>query len=160
MASPGDHVLISREMILQQNIGLNATLFGGDMMARMDKACGICASLVSINRSFVTLKVSELQFLSPVRAGDVIELYAAVKRAGSTSMTIMLSVKVYAPTSNTRKDVVTGEFVMVAVDANGRPETIVWKQDVLTEAMEGGREQETPKGLGDRPSTGKRKAKA
>ncbi len=51
-------MLISREMVLQQDIGLNATLFGGGMMARMDKAAGICAGLVSHNRVFVTLKVS------------------------------------------------------------------------------------------------------
>jgi acyl-CoA thioesterase YciA len=127
-------MLISREMVLDQDIGLNATLFGGDMMARMDKVAGITASLMSHNRRFVTLKVSELEFHSPVRAGDIIEFYAEITRQGSTSMTIQLEVKVYAPVSNARRDVTSGSFVMVAVDDNLRPEPILWKKDMLKTA--------------------------
>ncbi len=128
-------MLISREMVLDQDIGLNATLFGGDMMSRMDKVAGITASLMSHNRRFVTLKVSELEFHSPVRAGDIIEFYAEIGRRGTTSMTIHLEVKVYAPVSNARRDVTSGAFVMVAVDDNLRPEPILWKQDMLRQAL-------------------------
>ena len=127
-------MLISREMVLDQDIGLNATLFGGDMMARMDKVSGITASLVSHNRRFLTLKVSELEFHSPVRAGEIIEFYATITRQGTTSMTIQLEVKVYAPVTNARREVTSGSFVMVAVDDHLRPETVLWKQDMLVEA--------------------------
>ena len=89
-------MLISREMVLDQDIGLNATLFGGDMMARMDKVAGITASLMSRNRRFLTLKVSELVFHSPVRAGEIIEFYVAVARPGHTSMTLQIEVQVYS----------------------------------------------------------------
>lgn len=130
-------MLISREMVLDQDIGLNATLFGGDMMARMDKVAGITASLMSHNRRFVTLKVSELEFHSPVRAGDIIEFYAAISRQGTTSLCIQLEVMVYAPVSNARRDVTSGSFTMVAVDDSLRPEPILWKQDMLkTAALE------------------------
>ena len=121
-------------MVLDQDIGLNAVLFGGDMMARMDKVAGITASLVSQNRRFVTLKVSELEFHSPVHAGDIIEFYAHVGRQGRTSVTIHLEVKVYAPVSNARRDVTTGAFVMVAVDESLSPEIILWKTDMLESA--------------------------
>lgn len=129
-------MLISREMVLDQDIGLNATLFGGDMMSRMDKVAGITASLMSHNRRFVTLKVSELEFHSPVRAGEILEFYASITRKGDTSMTIQLEVKVYAPVSNARRDVTSGAFVMVAVDDNLRPEPILWKQDMLKAALD------------------------
>lgn len=128
-------MLISREMVLDKDIGLNAALFGGDMMARMDKVAGITASLVSHNRRFVTLKVSELEFHSPVRAGDIIEFNAEVTRQGTTSLTIQLEVKVYAPVSNARRDVTSGSFVMVAVDDSLRPEPILWKQDMVRETQ-------------------------
>ena len=55
-------MLIKREMALDQDIGLNGALFGGDMMSHMDQTAGITASLVSYNRRFVTRKVSELIF--------------------------------------------------------------------------------------------------
>ncbi len=145
-------MLISREMVLDQDIGLNATLFGGDMMSRMDKVAGITASLLSHHRRFVTLKVSELEFHSPVRAGEILEFYALISRQGGTSMTIQLEVKVYAPVSNARRDVTSGEFVMVAVDDNLRPEPILWKQEMLKQAL-----AEHAQRLETAPAKGKRK---
>ena len=46
-------MLISREMVLQQDIGLNATLFGGGMMER-----GV-SQLVSVNLEEATELVAE-----------------------------------------------------------------------------------------------------
>jgi acyl-CoA hydrolase len=129
-------MLISREMVLDQDIGLNAALFGGDMMARMDKVAGIAASLLSRNRRFLTVKVSELLFHSPVRAGEIIEFHVAVARQGRTSLTLQLEVQVYEPVTDRRRDVTSGEFVMVAVDEALRPEPILWKPDMVQAAAE------------------------
>jgi acyl-CoA thioesterase YciA len=129
-------MLISREMVLDQDIGLNATLFGGDMMARMDKVAGITASLLSRNRRFLTVKVSELLFHSPVRAGEIIEFHIAIARQGTTSLTIRIEVQVYEPVSDIRRDVTSGEFVMVAVDESQHPELIIWKPEMLQAAAE------------------------
>ena len=127
-------MLISREMVLDKDIGLNAALFGGDMMARMDKVAGIAASLMSRNRRFLTVKVSELLFHSPVRAGEIIEFHVAVARQGTTSLTLQIEVQVYEPVSDQRRDVTSGAFVMVAVDEALRPEPILWKPDMVQAA--------------------------
>ena len=129
-------MLISREMVLDQDIGLNAALFGGDMMARMDKVAGIAASLMSRNRRFLTVKVSELLFHSPVRAGEIIEFYITVARQGNTSLTLQIEVQVYEPVSDQRRDVTSGEFVMVAVDEDLRPESVLWKPEMIQAALE------------------------
>jgi acyl-CoA thioesterase YciA len=97
----------------------------------MDKVAGITASLMSRNRRFLTVKVSELLFHSPVRAGEIIEFRTTVTRQGRTSMTLQLKVEVYEPVSDQRRDVTSGEFVMVAVDAELRPEPILWKTEML-----------------------------
>jgi acyl-CoA thioesterase YciA len=129
-------MLITREMVMEQDIGLHATLFGGDMMARMDKVAGITAALMSRNRRFLTVKVSELLFHSPVRAGEIIEFYIAIARQGNTSLTLQIEVQVYEPVSDQRRDVTSGEFVMVAVDQDQHPEAILWKPDMLQSAAE------------------------
>jgi acyl-CoA thioesterase YciA len=129
-------MLISREMVLDMDIALNAAMFGGDMMARMDKVAGITAALLSRNRRFLTLKVSELVFHSPVRAGEIIEFYAAIAHQGRTSLTLQLEVQVYEPVTDTRRDVTSGEFVMVAVGEALHPEPILWKQDMIQVAEE------------------------
>ena len=127
-------MLITREMVLQQDIGLNGTLFGGDMMARMDKASGIFAGLVSRNGRFVTLKVSELRFHSPVHAGEMIEFLGRLGHKGRTSLSVFLEVKVHNPVSDARRDVTSGEFVMVAVDDQGTPVPILWRPDLERDA--------------------------
>lgn len=124
-------MLITREMVLQQDIGLNGTLFGGDMMARMDKASGIFAGLMSRNGRYVTLKVSELIFHSPVRAGEMIEFSGRLGRRGRTSLSVFLEVWVFNPVTEARREVTSGEFVMVAVDDAGVPEPILWKPEML-----------------------------
>ncbi len=129
-------MLISREMVLNMDIALNAAMFGGDMMARMDKVAGITAALMSRNRRFLTLKVSELTFHSPVRAGEIIEFHIGVTRQGRTSMTLRLEVEVYEPVTEQRRDVTSGEFVMVAVDELLQPEPILWKPEMLQAAAE------------------------
>jgi len=135
-------MLISREMVLDQDIGLNATLFGGDMMARMDKVAGITASLMSRNRRYLTLKVSELVFHSPVRAGEIIEFYVGLTRQGHTSMTLQIEVQVYEPVSDQRRDVTSGAFVMVAVDEALHPEPVQWKLDMIQAMAEAHRKRQ------------------
>ncbi len=129
-------MLISREMVLNMDIALNEAMFGGDMMARMDKVAGITASLMSRNRRFLTVKVSELLFHSPVRAGEIIEFHIAISRQGTTSMTLQIEVEVYEPVSDRRREVTSGAFVMVAVDEQLRPETILWKPEMVQTAAE------------------------
>ncbi|MDP1830647.1 MAG: hotdog domain-containing protein [Geothrix sp.] len=123
-------------MVLDMDIALNAAMFGGDMMARMDKVAGIAASLMSRNRRFLTVKVSELIFHSPVRAGEIIEFHAAVARQGRTSLTLDLEVQVYEPQTEARRDVTSGEFVMVAVDEALHPEPVLWKPEMVHAATE------------------------
>jgi len=129
-------MLISREMVLNMDIALNEAMFGGDMMARMDKVAGITASLLSRNRRFLTVKVSELLFHSPVRAGEIIEFHIALTRQGNTSMTLQIEVEVCEPVSDRRREVTSGQFVMVAVDEGLRPEPILWKPEMVQSASE------------------------
>jgi len=126
-------------MVLDMDIALNAAMFGGDMMARMDKVAGIAASLLSRNRRFLTAKVSELLFHSPVRAGEIIEFHITLTRQGRTSMTLQIEVEVYEPVSDQRRDVTSGQFVMVAVNEHLRPAVILWKPEMLQVATEGRR---------------------
>ena len=127
-------MLISREIVLDMDIGLGGALFGGDMMARMDKAAGIAAMLLSRNQRFLTLKVSELVFHSPVRAGEIIEFHVVLAREGRTSMALRLEVQVYEPQTEARRDVTSGEFVMVAVDGHLKPTPIDWKPEQVAQA--------------------------
>ena len=107
-----------RTVAMPADTNPNGDIFGGWIMSLMDLAAGIAASIRAKGR-VTTAAVSHLSFLQPVKVGDVV--YSDIARTGRTSIT--LSVEAYALRQNQgdRVRVTAAEFVLVAVDANGRP---------------------------------------
>lgn len=95
-------------------------IFGGWVMAQMDSACGIRAAERARGR-VVTAAVREMSFAKPVKIGDTLCIYTEITRVGKSSIT--LRVEAWAQRYLTsHKDLVThGEFVMVALDKDGKP---------------------------------------
>ncbi|WP_114390683.1 acyl-CoA thioesterase [Notoacmeibacter marinus] len=95
-------------------------IFGGWVMSQMDLAAGIRAAERAGGR-VVTKAVREMAFEKPVKIGDTVAVYTEVVAVGRTSMT--LSVEAWAQRYHTHEQerVTSAEFVMVALDAEGRP---------------------------------------
>jgi len=94
------------------------TMFGGNVIALMDKAAGICASKFA-HENFVTASVDRLKFLAPIKQGHVVE--ATAKVVYTSKHTAGLEVIV---TSRDRKTWIPQHccrayFFMVAMGANG-----------------------------------------
>ena len=73
----------------------------------------------------VTRAIREVEFIAPVYVGDLVSLYASVRKRGKTSVTI--NVEVEAERFNqpgTTIKVSAAEVVYVAVDENGKPRPI------------------------------------
>ncbi len=98
-------------------------IFGGWIMSLMDLAAGTAASAVAKGR-VATAAVSRLEFLAPVKVGDVVCCYAAVDRIGRSSITLGLEAWVLRRGRDDRFRVTAAEFVLVAVDAAGRPRPV------------------------------------
>ena len=67
------------------------TVFGGRIMYWMDMAAAVCARRHS-NLRVVTAGVDGMQFLAPLKVGQVIKLLAHVNRAFASSMEIEVNV--------------------------------------------------------------------
>lgn len=95
-------------------------IFGGWLLSQAD----VAGSTVAIARSggrVATVSLQEFRFLSPVRVGDLVDLYARLERVGNTSMTV--DVSAWASRESLPEDlhqVASGRFVYVAVDSEGR----------------------------------------
>ncbi len=95
------------------------TMFGGNVIALMDKAAGICASKFA-HENFVTASVDRLKFLAPIKQGHVVEATARI--VYTSKHTAGLEVIV---TSRDRKNWVaqhccTAYFFMVAIGMDGK----------------------------------------
>jgi acyl-CoA thioesterase YciA len=98
-------------------------IFGGWIMSLMDLAAGISAGTRAEGR-VATAAVSNLNFLQPVKVGDVVCVYTEIMRTGRSSITLGVEAWVLRRGQGERVRVTAAEFVLVAVDDAGRPRMV------------------------------------
>lgn len=108
------------EMIFPEQANHYGTLFGGNALSLMAKAAFVAAT--SHARMPVVMARSErVDFATPVKVGEILELRAGVVRTGRTSMTVDVTGTARPVSGGAARDVLAGRFEMVAVDDAGRP---------------------------------------
>ena len=113
----------SLEIVFPGDANHLGSLFGGTLMAWMDRAAYFAATRRS-GGTCVTRKVDEIEFRVPIRVGDFVELVGRVESEGRTSMRVLVEVHREDPDAGTRELCTTGRFTMVHVDAEGHPAPI------------------------------------
>ncbi len=101
----------------------NGDIFGGWVLSQMDIAGGIVAARRSQGR-VATVAVDSMTFKQPIKVGDVVSIYASVKRVGRTSIAVHMETIVARRLDPQEIKVTEGTFIYVAIDANGRPRPI------------------------------------
>jgi acyl-CoA hydrolase len=104
---------------------LLGTVHGGVVMKLVDDVAGVVASRHS-GGAAVTASMDEMDFVSPVRVGDLVHAEAQVNWSGTSSMEV--GVRVLAEPWNEAGvepvRVATAYLVFVAVDEAGRPRPV------------------------------------
>jgi acyl-CoA hydrolase len=108
------------DIVLPNQTNNHNTMFGGEVMALMDRAAGI-AALRFCRKPVVTASSERIDFRTPIQAGEIIEAIARVIYVGRTSMITRVHIYAEHPLIGDRRVCTTGYFSMVAVDAEGRP---------------------------------------
>jgi len=98
----------------------HGTLFGGEAMRFMDEAAGVAAIRYS-RGSIVTAHVDAIDFHAPVPIGVFLEASARVVAVGRSSMVVEVILEAEDRQTAARTVTTSGRFVMIAVDAQGRP---------------------------------------
>ncbi len=115
--------LAARHLAMPAHTNPTGDIFGGWIMATMDEAASMTTTRVSEGRA-VTVAVSNMAFMQPVKIGDAVCFYTNVKRIGRTSITLDVEVWVLRHGFDARIKVTQAEFTFVAVDDDGRPRQI------------------------------------
>ena len=95
-------------------------LFGGELLARMDRAASITARRHS-RRTCVTASVNHVAFSKAIPLGSVVTVEAKVSRAFKSSMEIFLDVWIEDRASGLKTKANEGIYTFVAVDDTGAP---------------------------------------
>ncbi|GAA0531888.1 acyl-CoA thioesterase [Chitinophaga japonensis] len=108
----------TRRWVKPEDLNPNHTLFGGSLLKWIDEEAVIYAILQLNNPRVVTKFISEINFISAPRLGDIIELGIVATDFGRTSITLKCEVR----NKITHQPVLAIEkLVFVNVDENGKP---------------------------------------
>ena len=118
--TPKESLTILTDMVLPGETNPLGNLFGGELLARMDRACSIAARRHS-RRIVVTASVNHVAFNKAVPVGSVVTIEAKVTRAFKSSMEIYVDVWSEDRESQVRSKVNEGIYTFVAVDDTGTP---------------------------------------
>lgn len=108
------------ELVLPQDSNLLGNILGGRVMHLIDVA-GAIAAQRHCHRQVITASVDHLDFLNPVRVGDLIILEAQANRAFHTSVEIGVEVYSEDSVAGVRKHTTQAFLTFVAVDDAGKP---------------------------------------
>jgi acyl-CoA thioesterase YciA len=98
-------------------------IFGGWVVSQMDIA-GAIAAVERVKGRVVTVAVEAMSFIAPVKVGDVLCVYCAIDRIGTTSITVAIEAWVRRNRVDDRVKVTAGRFVYVALDETGNKRLI------------------------------------
>ena len=111
---------ILTDMVLPSETNPLNNLFGGELLARMDRAASISARRHS-RRIVVTASVNHVAFNKSVPLGSVVTVEAKVSRAFNTSMEVYIDVWVEDRESGVKTKANEAIYTFVAVDETGQP---------------------------------------
>ena len=115
--------LTVRTIAMPADTNANGDIFGGWVMSQMDQAGGI-AGVDRAQGRVVTVAVDAMQFIAPVKVGDVLCVYTRILKVGRTSMTIRVEAWARRFRTQTREKVTVATFTFVAIDETGRPRPV------------------------------------
>lgn len=114
---------ILTDMVLPSETNPIGNMFGGELLARMDRAASISARRHS-RRIVATVSVNNVAFNKMIPVGSVVTIEAKVSRAFNSSMEIYMDVWLEDRESGIRSKSNEAIYTFVAVDETGRPVTV------------------------------------
>ncbi|SHJ89646.1 acyl-CoA thioesterase [Epilithonimonas mollis] len=124
----------TRKWIKPEDLNPNHSLFGGRLLQWIDEEAALYAIIQLENSRTVTKYISEINFVSSAKQGDIIEIGIEVVEFGKTSLTLRCEVR----NKMTHQKIITiDKLVFVALGEDGNPKphgktTIEYVEDRLS----------------------------
>ncbi|MFV7235598.1 acyl-CoA thioesterase [Flavobacterium sp. ZB4R12] len=108
----------TRKWVKPEDLNPNGTLFGGKLLAWIDEELALYTIIQLENARIVTKHMSEINFRSSAKQGDIIEIGIDVVKFGNSSLTL----KCEARNMMTRETIITIDHTtMVSLGEDGKP---------------------------------------
>ncbi len=115
----GHSAVTLAQLMLPHHANPVGYVHGGEIMKLMDNAAAVVA-LRHAHANVVTAKVEEINFLKPVRVGDMVQVHALLTFVGRSSMEIRVQVETENLSTEERQEALSAYFIYVALDKTGK----------------------------------------
>ena len=108
----------SRKWVKPEDLNPNNNLFGGRLLQWIDEEAALYTMIQFDNKKIATKFMSEINFVSSAKQGDIVELGIQVEKFGNTSITLSC----VARNKMSRKPILTiDNITMVNLGDDGKP---------------------------------------
>jgi acyl-CoA hydrolase len=111
------------DLMSPPDANVNGTVFGGRILALVDKAAAVCAARHA-EKTCATIAMERVEFLVPILLGDLVVVEARIHHAGRTSMEIGVEVYAESMQGGLRRHANNCLVTMVALDKKGKPSRV------------------------------------
>ena len=108
----------TRKWVKPEDLNPNGTLFGGQLLAWIDEEVALYSIVQLENSRIVTKHMSEINFVSSAKQGDIVEIGLDIVRFGNSSLVLKCEVR----NMMTRETIITIDTItMVSLGTDGKP---------------------------------------
>lgn len=108
----------TRKWVKPEDLNPNHSLFGGKLLSWIDEEAALYAIVQLENPKVVTKHISEINFISSAKQGDIVEIGLNVVKFGNSSLILQCEVR----NMMTRETIITIDSItMVSLGENGKP---------------------------------------
>ena len=117
---PRESEAVISELMMPNHANLMGNVFGGVILAMVDRAAAVSAHRHSRHRC-VTVAVDKVNFKEPIHIGELVTAYARVNFAGHTSMEVGVKIIAENVLSGERRHTNSCYVTYVALNEKGEP---------------------------------------
>lgn len=108
----------TRKWVKPEDLNANGSLFGGKLLSWIDEEAALYTIIQFENNRVVTKYMSEINFMSSAKQGDIVEIGMDVIKFGKTSIVLKCEVR----NKMTHETIITiDNITMVNLDSDGKP---------------------------------------
>ncbi len=136
-----DTQVIMHELVLPNDTNLLGNVLGGRVMHLMDM-CAAMSAYKHARTAVVTASVDRLDFLAPVKMGDIMILKSSVNYTGKSSMEVGVRIESENPKTGSIYHTSSAYLTFVSLNDNGKPQRVPMvtpETDVEKQRFEEGR---------------------
>jgi len=118
-----DTQVIMHELVLPNDTNLLGNVLGGRVMHLMDM-CAAMSAYKHARTAVVTASVDQLDFLAPVKMGDIMILKSSVNYTGKSSMEVGVRIESENQKSGDIYHTSSAYLTFVSLNENGKPQRV------------------------------------